>query len=460
MATPAGAEVIDLDDDEYTDPLPQPPAGKRVARAIASGSADAPFEIDDDDDEEEDGRDGGGSGVQSAAQSRGVARRADLAALQALARDWRGECTQKRDGTLEWKCSRGHTWEAEAEDVLLHHSWCPHWKCLRGVHPLRRGLAGGRGPAGDSGGSNNTGGGDAGGGGGGSAAAAADGGDGARDTAAAAAAAGGAHEPNPPKRADASQQQQQQQKPQPQPQQQPLADESPTGPSDCVPGRASQPASAPSAAPARPAAPQPGSGDGGLPLPPADALLEMATASNCTLVHDSRPHAAAGGAFADRQTPLLWKCAAGCEFRQSLAEGFRVPGWCPECMRHAEATLRQLSSIAIQHNGQCCKLINNQHRPPLPMLRWHRNEASLMEMRCQRQHAFGATIGVLRVGGWCPTCELEDKERGRAAAAHQARETQRRQQWEQQQQQQQQQQREQQREQEQRQQQQQQWQQQ
>ena len=61
--------------------------------------------------------------------------------LQARARAWRGECLSTNHvpgGQLRWKCSRGHIFEASVIAVDQQRFWCPHWVCLRGVHPLQR----------------------------------------------------------------------------------------------------------------------------------------------------------------------------------------------------------------------------------------------------------------------------------------------------------------------------------
>ena len=315
-------EVIDLEDDNDEPSMPAVTSrrGTRTKEtastaAAAAGSADAPFEIGDDDDE--------------VTEAWGPPPRRDLAALQEIATQWRGSCVPVTDAErlkelgvndeshapLMWKCARGHEWECMAEDVALQRFWCPHWKCLRGVHPLRRGIA---------------------------------------ETAL------------PPAASRAS----------------PSTHSSTGG--------------------------DPAPVDGGLPR--ADQLLQMAKASQCILLVRQPSAGVDVDPVANAHAVQQWRCPAGCEFHQSLAEGFRVPGWCPKCMRNGEAVLRELSNIAAQHDGQCVRIIGSSGFRPLQQLRWHRDDQTLMEMRCARKHPFAASIDVLRRNGWCPTCEAEQAQ--------------------------------------------------
>ena len=144
--------------------------------------------------------------------------------------------------------------------------------------------------------------------------------------------------------------------------------------------------------------------------PPIDRLLAMARECRCKPLV-ALPEAGACDPFVRR----AWRCAAaGHEFQQSLAEGARVPGWCPACFEHRNELLWRLSVIASSQFGQCLKLLRDETQ-----LYWHHDDTTELHLICARKHAFRATIAVLEQDGWCPVCAKEEEERARAEAERQ-----------------------------------------
>jgi len=91
------------------------------------------IDLDADDDEVEEGS-------TSHAVPRQPAKDREYRRLQAFAQGWRGQClsaSAAENNMWRWRCSRGHEWEASAEQVTLERMWCPRWVCQRGQHPLK-----------------------------------------------------------------------------------------------------------------------------------------------------------------------------------------------------------------------------------------------------------------------------------------------------------------------------------
>ena len=158
-------------------------------------------------------------------------------------------------------------------------------------------------------------------------------------------------------------------------------------------------------------------GAGSLPPPlrfDAAALMRIARHCGCTPCDDDDAVGSAGDALGIRRE---WRCAHGCEFEQTLADGASVPGWCPACIEHGEGLLRDLSKGAASRGGQCVSLQRAQ-------LRWHRDSSSHVRVQCRSAHhqAFVITVEQLKGvtatrGPWCPACVEEERAAANAAAS-------------------------------------------
>ena len=126
----ASEECIDLTEEDAD------PRTKSTGKIPGGGNSyDAAIQLDDDEE------DGGAASSSQPDDEDALPPRLQLARLQELAAQWRGEClsTELEAGAmLKWKCSRGHEFDATSEQVELQRFWCPHWICLRGVHPMAR----------------------------------------------------------------------------------------------------------------------------------------------------------------------------------------------------------------------------------------------------------------------------------------------------------------------------------
>jgi hypothetical protein len=99
--------------------------------------------------------------------------------------------------------------------------------------------------------------------------------------------------------------------------------------------------------------------------------------------------------YVNVETPLVWKCRLGHQWKASPAS-IRNGSWCPSCARNQRLELTTMQRLARKRGGQCLstKYINNRH----PLL-WE----------CRRKHRWKAQPcnvkgGRCKRGTWCPEC--------------------------------------------------------
>jgi len=94
------------------------------------------------------------------------------------------------------------------------------------------------------------------------------------------------------------------------------------------------------------------------------------------------------------QGKLTWKCKNDHEFDASFYNVKNKNSWCPECKN--EDTLHKYKNIAINKGGQC---LSDKYKGVHSKLRW----------KCDKDHEWRATPNSIYQGSWCPECVGQHK---------------------------------------------------
>ncbi len=111
----------------------------------------------------------------------------------------------------------------------------------------------------------------------------------------------------------------------------------------------------------------------------------------CRTIARERGGECLSDSYTNQQTPLLWRCREGHEWRTTSANVIRRRSWCPHCAGNARLTIEAIRPYAAAHGGT---LLSGEYVNSYQPLRW----------RCRMGHEFTATARLVQRGRWCSRC--------------------------------------------------------
>lgn len=106
--------------------------------------------------------------------------------------------------------------------------------------------------------------------------------------------------------------------------------------------------------------------------------------------------------YINNNTPVLWRCSEGHEWRALLSNVRQNGSWCARCAGTAKHTLEYVQQIASVRGGSCLSVE-------------YVNLDALMSWRCAEGHVWETSFdNILRGETWCPCCSYRSEKECRA----------------------------------------------
>jgi hypothetical protein len=94
--------------------------------------------------------------------------------------------------------------------------------------------------------------------------------------------------------------------------------------------------------------------------------------------------------YVNIRSRLRWRCALGHEW-EAIAGNVRQKSWCPICAHRFPGTIDGMRRLAVEHGGRCLSVEYASHQ-------------TMIAFECSAGHRFKARGVAVKSGVWCPSC--------------------------------------------------------
>lgn len=112
--------------------------------------------------------------------------------------------------------------------------------------------------------------------------------------------------------------------------------------------------------------------------------------------------------YVNANTPVIWRCAKGHEWKATSGSVKNQNTWCPECAKTkriqnrigktAPHTIQQMCELAAKRRGKCLSLT-------------YKNNREHLQWKCERGHQWSVSPRSIIAGTWCPTCATRGRRK-------------------------------------------------